>query len=1030
MSRDSQFIQDEIAKNARKASEAVAPKGPSKDVLGAMKHLDPLASAVKHHQEDRANYPHASATEHHTAAFAQTVTEKAIEKTAGFAGKTAGGFMAGPLGATIVGAAATQAVKPVAKAAGHVVNGAVHGLFEDARQQKVDEQAQAAQWQESWQQRDRSERLQSQTTAADSVSEMRSSAGQSAQLHMQINVPLPSVAPKINASDTTEIVCTKIDRYFDDIIRGYPESTRQLLHDMYEDKENKYIDSSKTSIEEGQQANWQLDHSENGNHFQMVIDTRLRNCPVTFRLNKIHEIAIHIGQAHQRLEQVGADTFFRELGTFRKFTEQSVVLAEKILHDALPREIIARDLENIRHTSIFEVMEKDCLARKVINFDDYLHMQHRDHCDKLTPSDHETFLRNPHIASFLESNVQQFYPGVSGTAISTYVYRTALEKTVRSFQEMPKPVYTAQTKPKTTSAAATAEKTRATTAVSAYEKALERTSIANRTIPVPHYAASASAAASQLAVQSHHVVSTNAVTTHLNRKPADELRLSVRQANIALRERSQFHQEQVAQFQTQRAVEIISTGGEIFGLASRVCRYAGNDEMAQFFSLTSQLVSGFVGFIMTGGVFGLIMPFISFFLSNRAEEEARRFARMIEAAAQSLNGVHQDVSDELHEFVISVQKEIRYTGMLVAEVLAEQNTCRRLNDAVFNELDILQRLMGRHFENTNAYLHVLMTRSLKTKCENLQSVLNGTNGVQPSQKQIREDLHDLEFWIMSRLHHPMMNGASYLNATLTEVTAILSQQSYPLITMPSFFAGCLHLALGVDVPPAFLSLPPMSLYFQTIQLFCKVLEKHPELLSKNFKAVFAHIQETLTTYGELIAFIKTNEMQIRQSQLSAEEKEIILKPLAQIAVYETAVQEMKNVIADYQKRLHYLTDPLQQLEVFTRVFFNVPESQGAFWKKESQTDQSVFCVMHCREFSGSRELQREFIRKLESRNVKAGVTIINNERFLQVQLVTTAIPVIMPSIPAAYSSSFFQQANPALLHAGTNTTQQPQLRGA
>jgi hypothetical protein len=247
--------------------------------------------------------------------------------------------------------------------------------------------------------------------------------------------------------------------------------------------------------------------------------------------------------------------------------------------------------------------------------------------------------------------------------------------------------------------------------------------------------------------------------------------------------------------------------------------------------------------------------------------------------------------------------------------------------------------------------------------------------------------------------------------------------------MPSLFAGCLHLALGVTVSPAFLSLPPMSLYFQTIQLFCRVLEKHPELLGKNFDAVFSHIQETLTTYGELIEFIKTNEMQIRQSQLSEKEKELILKPLAQIAVYEIALQEMKKVISDYQKQLEFLTDPVKQLEKLTRLFFYqkeeaVPESQGAFWKKESQTEQSVFCVMPCREFGNSREsreLKRAFINRLASRGIRA--TTIDGQNFLQVQLMTTVIPSIMPSIPVAHASFFFYRANPALLNAATNTNQ-------
>jgi len=533
----------------------------------------------------------------------------------------------------------------------------------------------------------------------------------------------------------------------------------------------------------------------------------------------------------------------------------------------------------------------------------------------------------------------------------------------------------------------------------------------------------------QAAAQNHHITSTNAITAHLNAMQVNELRPSVLDANKALRERSQFHEAQVAQFQAQRSVEIISTGGEIFSLASRVCRYAGNNDTAQFLSSTFSLFSGFCTFILSGSPLGLIMPFISFFLSNRAAEAARRFAEMMAAASKSLGNLHQDVIDELHAFQVLIQKEIRFTGALVAEVLAEQNKCHRLNDCVFNELAILENTMGKHFENMNAYLHVLKTRNLKTICDNFHSYLNEPYGVQPSLKQIQKELHDLEFWIMSRLHHPEMNGVSYLNATPDEAIAILSQQTHPLISMPSFVASRVYLALGENIPPPVLSLPPMPLYFSTIELFCKVLEKHPEFLSKNkAEAVFAHILDTLTTYGELISFIKTNEMKIRQSQLSSVEKEIILKPLANILVYETAVDEMKKMVADYQKRLQFLTDPVQQLEVFTRNFFpknSEPESQDTFWKVTSQTEKSISCIIACSEFYDS-DHRREFInKKLASIKIRAIKTTINNKDFLQVTLDTTVLPHIMP----AHSPSFFKPVNPALLTAAASAASFIQPRG-
>lgn len=960
----------------------------------------------------------------------------------------------------------------------------------------------------------------------------------------KINVPLPSKKLSIDPADTTENACAKIDAYFDDIIRDYPKSTQKLLCEMY--YENKNVDASQTSIEQNTQANWTLNHSQDGNVFKMVIDSRLFNCPLNLRLNKIHEIAIHIGQAHQKIEQVGWDAFFRELSAFQKFTEHSAALAEKILYDALPAKVLEHDLSKIHDKGIREAIAADYAARKKTTFDDYVHLQHRNNRDKCTPKDHELFLQNSQVARFIKQDAQPFYQNNLGQVASITSHRKAMEKMA------PKPTRALSAHPSRFTSTTTqfnaqsfyaacqnSHEHHLTNVNSSLHKQVEsqRQHFARMGMPeqtmgdaggagirvsgtvvsneeyarklnpqkrrifeewvrsrLPFATAEASggpkcvverrsrsqnqARPSAYHLQRHFldeeiisaplvashpvqtkvvsdtvqnpaILATNAVTYQLNATQIIELR----QANQTLRERTQFHTANaVSELPSQRHAEILSSSSEVFSLASRVCRYSGNNEVAQVCSSLSGIASGIYSLItaraaiavagqltasaffgiLTGGlsIIGAVFSLFSLFSKNAEEEAYRRFVQMIEAAGKSLGDVHKNVVDELNEFQILLQKEIRFTGMLVAEVLASQSNTHRLNNLVFTELNTLQGLMHQHFENTNAYLHTLKTRILKTAYENLQAYLS-EDGVKPSLQQIREDLHRLEFWIMSRLQHPIMNGACYLNATADEALNILSQQSFPLITSPSFFAGRVQLAVNETMPTEFLSLPPMTLYFSSIQLYCNVLEKYPELFSGNLdKGFFDSIQQTLTTYAELIQTIKKNETQIKQSQLSEKEKEILLKPIAEITVYENAVQEMKKMVTEYQKRLRFLRDPEQQLEALTRKFLNgedaASESQRVLWMRNDDakktSPENICYVMACDEFSGPMH-RLAFIGKLKERNIKAVKTNINGRNFLQVELGTTTAPKIM-SLPAV-QTTLFNSMKSALL---TVTTNQPQLR--
>jgi hypothetical protein len=230
-------------------------------------------------------------------------------------------------------------------------------------------------------------------------------------LYSIINIPLPSPdrIPVFCDSDTEDEVCRKIDAYFDDTIRNYSAQTKQLLRDMYYRNTNVIWD---LRLQDGSQANWSLE--PNGLIFKMFIDSRLRECPIQVRLNKIHEIAVHIGQAHQRIEQIGYDAFMDELPTFRKFTEQSAAPVEKILYDVLPSAVIERDLSHagigffsltgidgsISFVPTAEFLRNTFYPRQHMSFHQYIRLEH---CpdDGLTESNHRLFLENSQISQVM-----------------------------------------------------------------------------------------------------------------------------------------------------------------------------------------------------------------------------------------------------------------------------------------------------------------------------------------------------------------------------------------------------------------------------------------------------------------------------------------------------------------------------------------------------------------------------------------------------------------------------------------------------
>lgn len=214
-----------------------------------------------------------------------------------------------------------------------------------------------------------------------------------------VNIPLPSKQLVINASDSEAVICSKIDHYFEDIIRDYPDSTKSFIREMYYNDKNIVEEDL---ISKGGQANWHLNHYETHDDFRMTIDPNISHAPILFRLDKLHEIGVHIGQAHQRMEQQGFDQLKKEDKAFNRFTEQSVAIAEKFVFDALPMEVIERDCSYISDPTIRELIENDCWVRKTMSFDNYVSLKHRSNHHDLISTDHSAFRNHPQIKEYIK----------------------------------------------------------------------------------------------------------------------------------------------------------------------------------------------------------------------------------------------------------------------------------------------------------------------------------------------------------------------------------------------------------------------------------------------------------------------------------------------------------------------------------------------------------------------------------------------------------------------------------------------------
>lgn len=841
----------------------------SRDLSKDASKFKKILSVLEHYEDDKERHPEASTTEHVAAVAAQTLTETAIKVAVLRGMKSTAGSNAFPGAVKFV---SKEAVKPFASEIGEKANEAVHDLFGAEKRRQAVEQAQAAEWQAGYQQKESVDHLQEALAASDRAATVRDTIVHLSDFQERVNVPLPSKLLSIHFTDSSKEVCEKIDAYFEDIIRDYPVETQQFLREMYVDKENKYIYSSKKSIEKGDFARFNLTKNERTGSlsYQMEIDPRLRACPITFRLNKIHEIAIHAGQHHQRIGQVGLDTFVRELEAFNKFTEQSVLLSEKILYDALPEEVIARDLDNICEMPGFEIVENEHLVRKEENIDDYVHLQNRYDYLNFTPSDHEAFLRNKQVSAFLDTTAQQFYPDGSCKVGSTAPYRKALEETVRSFQKLPVPAYGSASKAEV-----------GHDSVSRYETLLGETMRETQKFygsarPVGSEHQSKKPAAKKQAEEQRQKKEALARAREIDLK---KIRLSnavTKDENLkGLEENArQAHEKYVTSVREKQSKEIQAALGREFiqstaafgdaiskNLSSAGYRTAGRVLSSVSNGLSASLSAHAMGAALKGlgmktlgaaaGPIGIAIAAFTTIMALCGDDDSSQQSNGLSELAAHMDSRFDRVESLIQKSTDAIRSDIRVLHQLMIQVFAE---VQQLSTICLETLQCLYEL--NHFVReeavvTAAQLKSIETHPLKFSQFMLEQYLTG-EGKQPDQASF--DM--MKFWLVQNLHEPVINKTNCAFMSFERVASMLEKQAEKNIVMPGFLALLLHQFFPHLNFNAFATLPPMPLFPDLSELYLNALEKAGKTDREDYVSVCEKTKATIKLYLQFIGTLK------------------------------------------------------------------------------------------------------------------------------------------------------------------------------
>lgn len=201
--------------------------------------------------------------------------------------------------------------------------------------------------------------------------------------------------PKQASPQARQKAIETVDRFFDEVIKGYPEPTQALLKKFYYENSAE-VYTKELYLNSSQLANWHL-NKNNIQGFSVEFDEGLRDAELIRKLFLIHEAAVHIGQFHQRVLQVGGKQTAEEHGTQDgyMFTEMSAALAEKTVLSSLDFSVVEAETNKITDPATRLGTLSTLYLMKNISPDQYVELLHRRESVTPTPAQVEEFLRDP-----------------------------------------------------------------------------------------------------------------------------------------------------------------------------------------------------------------------------------------------------------------------------------------------------------------------------------------------------------------------------------------------------------------------------------------------------------------------------------------------------------------------------------------------------------------------------------------------------------------------------------------------------------
>ena len=186
-----------------------------------------------------------------------------------------------------------------------------------------------------------------------------------------------------------------VDSFFDEIIKGYDETTQALLKKIYYENADQ-VYTKGLYLKSLQLANWHLGKNDIKG-FSVEFDEGFRDAELIRKLFLIHEAAVHIGQIHQRAGQVGGRQAAEEQGSTDGyfFTEMSAALAEKTILSSLDFSVVEAETNRISDPATRLGALATFYMMKNMTPKQYVELLHRRESLTPTPAQVEEFLNPP-----------------------------------------------------------------------------------------------------------------------------------------------------------------------------------------------------------------------------------------------------------------------------------------------------------------------------------------------------------------------------------------------------------------------------------------------------------------------------------------------------------------------------------------------------------------------------------------------------------------------------------------------------------